>query len=138
MGLLDNLAGGLQNILSNQGGQNNLLESIGSMITNQETGGLPGLIQSFKDKGLGDIVSSWISTGKNLPISADQIRSVLDPSQLQTMADKLGISTKDVSQHLSEYLPKVIDKLTPDGSVPGSNDLISQGLNLMKGKIFGN
>lgn len=137
MGLLDNLTGGLKNILSGDQNQNNLLESIGGLLNNPQIGGLSGLVQNFKDKGLGDVVSSWISTGKNLPISADQIKNVIDKPQIQQIAQKLGVSTDIASQHLAEYLPKVIDTLTPNGSMPASDDIVSKGLDMLKGKLFG-
>lgn len=138
MGLLNDLAGGLmKNLMSNEDGQNNLLESIGSIINNPQTGGISGLVQTFKEKGLGDVVSSWVSTGKNLPISADQIKSALGHPQVQQIAQKLGISTEDASQHLAQFLPQVIDKLTPNGSLPSSEDMVSQGLSMLKGKLFG-
>ena len=137
MGLMDNLTGGLKNLLSNEQKPTNLLETIGGLINNPQTGGLSGLVQTFKDKGLGDVVSSWISTGKNLPISADQIKNVIDQPQLQQVAQKLGISTDNATQHLAEYLPKVIDKLTPNGSLPASGDLVTKGLDMLKGKLFG-
>lgn len=138
MGLFDDLAGGLmKNLQSNEEGQSNLLESIGSLINNPQTGGISGLVQTFKDKGLGEVVSSWISTGKNLPISSEQIQSALGHPHVQQIAQKLGISSEDASQTIAQYLPQVIDKLTPNGSLPSSNDLLSQGMNMLKGKLFG-
>ena len=137
MGLLDNLPGGLTNLLSNEEGRNKLLENIGGLLNDPQIGGLSGLIQNFKDKGLGDVVSSWISTGKNLPIAADQIKNVLDSSHIRQLAEKLGISDEEASKHLAEYLPKVIDQLTPNGSLPASGDLLSKGLDMLKGKLFG-
>ncbi len=137
MGIFDDITGGLKNLLSNDQGQTNLLESIGNLINNPQTGGLGGLVQTFKDKGLDNVISSWISTGKNLPISADQIRNVLGSQQIQQIASKLGVSTDNASQHLAEYLPKVIDKLTPDGSLPASDEMLSKGLDMLKGKLFG-
>ena len=35
--------------------------------------GLGGLVEAFQAKGLGDVVASWIGTGQNLPVSAEQI-----------------------------------------------------------------
>jgi len=67
MGLLDNLenqAG--TNLLGRS--SNSLATSILQMIQNQP-GGLQGLVQSFHDQGLAGIVSSWVGTGQNLPIS---------------------------------------------------------------------
>jgi len=138
MGLLNDLAGGLINNLgSNEEGQNNLLGTIGNLINNPQTGGISGLVRTFQEKGLGEVVSSWISTGKNMPISADQIQSVLGHPQVKEIAQKLGVSTEEASQNLAQMLPQVIDKLTPNGSLPSSDDMLSQGLAMLKGKLFG-
>jgi uncharacterized protein YidB (DUF937 family) len=93
------------------------------------------MVQAFKDKGLADVAASWISTGKNLPISPEQIQSVLGNSRIQEIAQKLGLSSEAASSQLSQMLPQVVDKLTPDGQIP-SNDLLAQGMNLLKGKLF--
>jgi len=84
------------------------------MLSSQQ-GGLSGLAQTFQQKGLGDLVSSWIGTGQNLPISADQIQQVLGNEQIQAFAQKMGISTSEAGSNLAEFLPGVVDKLTPDG-----------------------
>ena len=66
MGLLDNLENqALGNVLG--GGSNSLVTGLLQIIQNQP-GGLQGLVQSFHDKGMGGLVSSWISSGPNLPI----------------------------------------------------------------------
>lgn len=129
MGFLDEA----KNILGGSTNQNDLLEGITGLLKQQ--GGVEGLVKTFTDKGLGGVVSSWVSTGKNLPISADQIQQVLGSVQLRGLADKTGISTDDISKRLAEYLPQVVDKLTPDGSVP-TGDMLNQGINLLKGKLF--
>jgi uncharacterized protein YidB (DUF937 family) len=99
------------------------------------TGGLNGLISQFTSKGLGDVVGSWVSTGKNLPVSQDQIQSVLGSDQIKNIASKLGISTNEVTSQLSNLLPDVVDKLTPDGKVP-QGDMISKGMEMLGG-LFG-
>jgi uncharacterized protein YidB (DUF937 family) len=81
-------------------------------------GGITGLINSFRTSGLGDMVSSWISTGPNLAITPAQIESVVGGTKLQQMAQTLGISTTDVANGLASVLPQIIDKLTPDGKLP--------------------
>lgn len=87
MDLFDQHAGGLlNNISSNDDMQNNLLGGITNLIPNSETGGLSGLVQTFKDKGLGDVMASWFSTEKNLPINADQIQQVLGSQKIQEIA----------------------------------------------------
>jgi len=133
MGLLDQVVGALSG--NQAGGNNSLLETVLHLVNNPQTGGLGGLIQSFQQGGLGDIVNSWVSTGHNLPISAEQIQSVLGGSTLQDLAAKLGVSPQQASGSLAEVLPNLVDKLTPQGQVP-QGDLLTQGLDLLKGKLF--
>lgn len=136
MGLFDELGKGLLGKLAGGEGQNSLVDVITGLISNPNTGGLAGLVQTFSGKGLGDVIGSWISTGENQPISADQIQHVFGKEQLQGIAEKLGISSQEASGGLAELLPQIIDKLTPDGSIP-QGGLLEQGLGLLKGKLFG-
>ena len=137
MGLFDEVAGGLlKQVFSSQSAQTGLLEVITDLVKGSEAGGLEGLAQTFNEKGLGDIISSWIGTGENLPISPEQIRQALGSGQIQQIAEKLGVSPDEASHALAEMLPQVVDKLTPGGSLE-SGDLLGQGLNLIKDKLFG-
>ncbi len=134
MGLFDQIAGGLKNALSG-GSQGGLVDSIQHLLTSSETGGLDGLVQKFKEKGLGDIMSSWISTGENKAISKDQIQQVLGSGFLQQLAQKAGISADTFSQQLTGMLPQVIDKLTPNGKLPESGKL-AEGLSMLKDQFL--
>lgn len=134
MGLLDQVVGAVSG--NQSAGGNSLLETVMHLVNNPQTGGLGGLIQSFQQGGLADVVNSWVSTGHNLPISAEQIQSVLGGSTLQDLAAKLGVSTEQASGSLAEVLPNLVDQLTPQGQVP-QGDLLAQGLDLLKGKLFG-
>ena len=138
MGLLDELGKGLLGNLAGAGGtgQSALMDAITGLISNPDTGGLAGLVQTFAGKGLGDVIGSWIGTGENQPISADQIQHVFGKEQLQGIAEKLGVSSQEASGGLAELLPQIIDKLTPQGSIP-QGGLLEQGLGLLKGKLFG-
>lgn len=135
MSLFDQVVGALST--GESGGQGNLLQTVMHLINNPQTGGLQGLIQSFQQGGLGDIVNSWVSSGHNLPISAEQIQSVLGGSGLQELAAKLGISPAQASGSLAEMLPQIVDKMTPNGEVPQGGDLLAQGMDLLKkGGLF--
>ena len=130
MGLLDSLLGGMS-----QGGSGNaLVDSVLRMVNDPRTGGLEGLVQAFQSKGLGGLVDSWVSTGQNLPIAAEQITHALGSDRLGQLAGSLGMSQGDLSSKLSEILPNVVDKLTPNGQLPDANAL-GQILGALRGKI---
>jgi uncharacterized protein YidB (DUF937 family) len=95
-------------------------------------GGISGLVQQFHDKGLGDVVNSWISTGQNLPISADQIKSVLSNEHVQAFAAKAGISPDVASAKIAEVLPMIMDRVTPNGQVPPQSGLLATGMNMLR------
>jgi len=136
MSLLDQVVGAVTSKLGTQDKtQNGLMEAVLGLINNN-AGGLSGLVQAFKDKGLADVAASWVSTGKNLPISPEQIQSVLGNAQVREIAQKLGLSEEAASSQLSQMLPTAVDKLTPEGQIP-SGDLLTQAMNLLKGKLSG-
>lgn len=135
MGLLDSVVGSLA--AGNAQGGNGLLDVVMQLVNNQP-GGLAGLVQSFQQGGLGEVVNSWVSTGQNLPISADQIGAVLGGGQLQNIAAQLGVSPEQASGSLADLLPRVVDQLTPNGQLPQGGDLLAQGLDMLKkGGLFG-
>jgi len=114
--------------------QSSLASAVLSMLSNNQTGGISGLAQQFAAQGLGHIISSWIGTGQNLPISAEQLQSVLGSSQVQAIASRIGISPEAVNSGLTQILPQIVDHLTPNGQVP-QDDLLAQGMEMLKGKF---
>jgi len=137
MGLLDSIAGQVTGAL---GGQNTAggadwMGVISNLINNPQTGGLQGLIQSFQDKGLGGVVASWVGTGENLPISAEQLTSVLGSSHLQEMAQKVGLPVDGLTEKLSGLMPQVVDQLTPNGKMPEEGGLQAQGMSMLAGLL---
>jgi uncharacterized protein YidB (DUF937 family) len=81
-------------------------------------GGLGGLLNQFQQSGLGDVMKSWIGTGPNQPISPNQLGSALGPQIIQVLAQKTGMSEQELTAQLSQILPGVVDKLTPNGRLP--------------------
>lgn len=123
MSLFDSLGKGLlDQVLGKSGPDNNLLGAAAKMISSPEVGGLAGLAQLFTRQGEGDAMSSWISTGKNLPISPDAILKVLGEGRIQQLAASLGLSIRDVESGLAKVLPQLVDRLTPDGKLPAGNE----------------
>ena len=80
--------------------------------------GLGGLLNQFQQNGLGDVMKSWIGPGQNQPVSPNQLSSALGPQIIQIFAQKTGLSEQEITSHLSQILPNVVDKLTPNGRLP--------------------
>lgn len=117
MGLLDSVMGAVSGHMQQQNG--GLGEVLGGLLANNsELGGLSGLVDKFNQNGMGDIVGSWIGTGQNLPISADQIASAFGSGPLANIANQLGLDPAQVSGQLAQMLPGIIDQLTPNGALP--------------------
>ena len=136
MGFLDDAVGKVKGAVGGSGGEHSALVDgvLGLLSGGSAGGGLQGLIQSFKDKGLGDIVLSWIGTGQNAPINADQLENGLGSDLIGQLAAKAGISPEAARSKLTEILPGLIDKLTPDGKIPESG-LLQQGLNFLRSNL---
>ncbi|HNV25008.1 MAG TPA: YidB family protein [Nitrospira sp.] len=135
MGLFDQLGQAAAGMLGQTEGNNPLMQAlVGLLGQNSHVGGLSGLIQAFQKNGLSDIVNSWVGTGKNLPISPEQIQQGLGGDLLKQLAAQAGLSTEAAGGQLASLLPGLIDKLTPGGKVPDSQ-LIEQGLALLRGKL---
>ena len=83
-------------------------------------GNLSGLAKKFKDSGLDEQVSSWISKGQNLPIAGDQIKKVLGDETVASIATKLGITPDEAADELAEELPRAVDEQTPNGTLEGT------------------
>lgn len=101
------------------------------MIQNQP-GGLQGLVQCFHDKGLGGLVSSWVGTGPNPAISADQVHEVLGSEQVKALAAKAGINPEMASGAIAQLLPGLVDKLTPNGTVPDHSNMLEMASSMLK------
>ena len=129
MGFLDEMA--TKAVASAGGSSNPIVSAVLQLIQNQP-GGVSGLLQQFHEKGLGELVNSWVSTGQNLPVSPDQVQHVLGTEQVQQVAANAGIPAQLVSSKLAEFLPMIVDKLTPNGQIPEQSSLLESGMNLLK------
>lgn len=108
MGLLDGVLGGVIGA--------GLTSVISGVI--EKHGGVAGLVKQFEQQGLGNVVQSWVGTGANLPISAEQIHQVLGSDTVNQLAAKFGIDPQELAQKISQLLPQAVDKMTPGGAVP--------------------
>lgn len=139
MGLFDTLAKQALGGMLNGGGPADVLSSL-----LKESGGLNGLHERFQSAGLGEVFSSWVGKGENSPVQPGQIRQALGEDALQALAGRLGFNPQMLLPLLSQFLPQVIDRLTPNGSIenatPGSEHLQEVLASVMKnglGGLFG-
>ena len=84
-------------------------------------GGVHDILDKVHAGGLADKVQSWVGMGKNLPISADQVTSVLGNDTVKSIAAKVGIPTDKVASAIAHLLPQAVDKMTPDGKLPAKD-----------------
>lgn len=134
MGLLDDVLGMVTGGGSAQPAQHaTAMGAILDYINSPQVGGLSGLSQMMHNQGLGGIVSSWIGTGQNLPISQDQLQGVLHSDALERVAAKVGMDPSQLTGMMTQLLPHVVDKLTPNGQMPDAGALEQ----MMKGLASG-
>src|SRR4051812_48621186 len=110
-GLGDLLKGGLGGLLA--GG------AAGSVLS----GGLGDLMKQLQQGGQGDTANSWVGKGQNKAIAPGDLASALGADQIDTIASQAGLSRDDLLKGLSQYLPDVVDHLTPDGRLPDANEI---------------
>lgn len=99
-------------------------------------GGAGAILGKLKGLGLGDIASSWVGKGANLPIPPDMMEKILGNSTIAAIAAKLGISHDQASKSLAEVMPQAIDHMTPDGQEPAADAAPPDPIALTK-KLFG-
>jgi uncharacterized protein YidB (DUF937 family) len=85
----------------------------------ERNGGIPGLVSKFEQQGLGGIMQSWVGTGVNQPITADQIHQVLGSNAVAQITAKFGLNPQVLAHKLAQALPQAVDTMTPGGVVAG-------------------
>ncbi|MEU6844938.1 YidB family protein [Streptomyces sp. NPDC046716] len=124
--LLGGLLGG-----GGQGGSSgtgNILGQVLSSVLSSKTGGggaggsnpLGGLMDMITKSGLvsQDQLDSWVGTGSNQPLDADQVKQAIPDETLDQAAADAGISRDQVADQVAQQLPQLVDRITPDGQVP--------------------
>lgn len=124
MGFLDKLVNAAKNMAqegsrgaAQQGQtaqQRSLLDGVVEMF---KSDGIDGVMRKFKEGGLEETLKSWIGTGANRSISADQLRNVLGPERISQLASRAGVPEERVADVLKDVLPDAVDRATPDGEI---------------------
>jgi uncharacterized protein YidB (DUF937 family) len=130
--------GGLDSIIAMAARNPQIVAAILSLLSRRDRSvggseGLGGLAQIFQQKGLGDLISSWITTGPNPPVSASQLTDALGEQTVKEFAAKAGVPESQAGDILAALLPSVIDRVTPEGNLPDNDTLESKLGDLLSG-----
>jgi uncharacterized protein YidB (DUF937 family) len=125
MALLDSILGAVSGKSGEPGEANPLIGIVGGLLA--QSGGLQGLANKFAQSGHGNAFQSWVGMSENQPIASNQVQNALGSEQVNAIATRMGVDPAVASTFLAEYLPKIVDKLTPAGKIdPGADH--QQGL----------
>jgi uncharacterized protein YidB (DUF937 family) len=139
MSLFGQLAGEAFTALTSStgGGPTPAAQILTSLIQNHPSGnGLSGLLQQLTASGLGPQVQSWLGSGANIPVSADQIQQALGSEKIQQLAQQYGIDANSVSAVIAHMIPGAVDHLTPNGQVPPANGIAGTLAGLLTSSFF--
>ena len=114
MGILDSLLDTAMSSLGGGDGQQNQAMKLVMHLVQQNGGNIGGLLSQLQQGGLGDVLQSWIGSNSNESVSASAIENVLG-GHLGQAAQAVGIDTQQASGLLAQYLPQIIDTITPNG-----------------------
>lgn len=120
--------GGLGEIMALASKHPQVLQALAGLLSTRDasvggSGGLAGLVGMFQQKGMGDLVSGWIAKGPNPAVSPQQLTDVLGADTMGQFAAKAGMPVGDAGSLLARLLPTAIDQLTPDGTLPATDQV---------------
>jgi uncharacterized protein YidB (DUF937 family) len=110
--------------VAGDGNAQKVVQKVGPLL--EQVGGIDGLVQKFESAGLGNVAKSWIGTGSNQSVSAEQVKEALGPQQVEQIANEAGVSTDEAAAGLSKVLPEAVDNVTPSGQVPSTGEVRAQ------------
>lgn len=123
-------AGGLGSLLG--GGGNSPLAALLPVVTGMLAGGgLSKILGGMQSAGLGDKAKSWVASGENQSISADEVKQVVEPAHIAEVAKQAGVSHDEAAGLIAQALPAVVNHVTPDGQVPDTAS-VDQTLGALK------
>jgi uncharacterized protein YidB (DUF937 family) len=118
---------GFQDILHKMGGQQGQDGGLATIQKLFDTNQMQGVMTKLTNSGMGQQVQSWVGKGQNQPISGADVERAVDPATLQQCAQAQGMSPDELSNHVAQALPEMVDQATPDGKMP-SKDPFSEGM----------
>jgi uncharacterized protein YidB (DUF937 family) len=138
MGLFDEIlaqALGTQKKDEREKQSSSLVAGLLDLLDEPETGGVEGLAQRSQSAGIGDVVASWIGTGRNRSISPDQVTSLLGARRVESLGQSAGLAGPLAAGAIAALLPALIDKLTPDGRTPTNVETQQRGRAILREEV---
>lgn len=127
MGLFDSVVG---SVLGGGDSQQGMVMKLLAMLM-QESGGASGLLNKLQQGGLGDAVSSWVGQGENQSIDSNSLENALGSGLIASVAQKAGLESGAASGLLAQFLPSIINKITPNGQAEEADGFdLSDGIDL--------
>ena len=90
--------------------------TLGMLTRDSSIGGLPGLVARFQNAGLGDIVTTWLGSGPNTPVSAQDLQHALGGNVVDQLAAQAKMTPSEATGALAQTLPPIVDRLSPNGA----------------------
>ena len=118
MALFDSLIGEVANKFGLGAKAGPLVMALLRSMTNEQAGGLGGFLEKFQSAGLGDLATSWVSHGDNQTLNTTQLTNAMGEDDIAHVARDANLSAAEAKPPLAYLVPKIIDLLTPNGTVP--------------------
>lgn len=91
--------------------------------------GLNELLETFRSAGNRDQADSWITPGvPTQGLTRDQVEASIGRDTLTDLARDTGMDYEDLLDRLAKTIPEAVDRATPDGHFPQSDDEVRQRL----------
>jgi uncharacterized protein YidB (DUF937 family) len=102
----------------------------------QRNGGVGAVLERFRQKGLDQQANSWVSTGPNAPLRAEEIDEVVGGQEMSRLAHQLGVPEREVALGFAEIFPEMVDQLSPEGQLPPeADDALDSGLSELEKEL---
>ncbi len=121
---LDTVVGGLGDLFG-LGDGNRTGGSGGNVLSR----GLDDLMDTFRTSGHKDAADSWVTMGvPTRGLRPEEVESAVGADNIAELSKRTGLSRAELLERLATAIPETVDRATPDGSMPHSDDEIRQRL----------
>jgi uncharacterized protein YidB (DUF937 family) len=112
---------------ASKSGLDNVLAGVGDFLdSSKERGGLAGglsdLLDGFRSHGQAETADSWVRTGPNKGLTPDQVEEAVGADNIAELSRRTGLSRNDLLERLATNIPQAVDRVTPDGNLPATED----------------